>query len=408
MKKNRLKLIAIGLTAILAVDGIFLSSYISQKGEYSDVSLEEQITTDINGFLENYEIAKEELPYISNLYYSGATSKIASITSSTLTKSDVNYEEYSNTVSSEVLKEGSGLSEEQLAVITKGIETICIADTYKAISDKQLVSINDVNALTVALQTRINELENIVSTQDQTYQSTITELKNATNNSGTASASEIAQITAQLFKVTNDLRLLEGDSSEMDAINDLSQRLNTILKDLQKVDDVNEKTIEQIQSAITKLETNSLSPEDKEQIVSLLSESNEELAQKIIDQSKAMDEVAGNLLSLKEDCEEQKVITERNINNVKSIMDGSLSDLNDYVVRSNEVITASIETLEGTVNNNLTTEIGNTKALLDEKAGELSRQIDSQPQKMPYLPIKQSYRVRLVQIRPLFLITQII
>ena len=235
MKKNRLKLIAIGLVVILAVDGIFLSSYLSRKGEYKDVSLEEQITTDINGFLENYEIAEEELPYISNLYYSGATSKIASITSSTLTKSDVNYEEYSNTVSSEVLKEGSGLSKEQLAVITKGIETICIADTYKAISDKQLVSINDVNALTVALQTRINELENIVSTQDQTYQSTITELKNATNNSGTASASEIAQITAQLFKVTNDLRLLEGDSSEMDAINDLSQRLNTILKDLQKL-----------------------------------------------------------------------------------------------------------------------------------------------------------------------------
>ena len=269
------------------------------------------------------------------------------MTKNTLTKPNVDYDAYSKEVQQAVNTAGSGLSDEQLKVITSGIEAICVADTYKTIADRGLVSAEDMEQLNNALQDRVKALESNLKSQQSSYEQKVETLQSQIDGTNAIKdTAQIASLTSQVISITNELKEVEADNRDVEAINKLTGELNGVLKTLDELNMLNDTMSEKINSAILKLEANTLTPEDKEEIVKALADTNEELAKKILAQAKAVEEVTADLNSLAQDCEDQKTLTQSAISGVETAMNGSLKDLETVVNEKNAALSKNIGDLD--------------------------------------------------------------
>lgn len=336
------------LSTLIVVEGINLAGSVKENGlnlsEKTD--LEALIEDDLNGYLASVEVSESDVKYMEDMYASRVTSSIATLTKNTLTKPNVDYDAYSKEVQQAVTTAGSGLSDEQLKVITSGIEAICVADTYKTIADRGLVSAADMEQLNNALQDRVKALESNLKTQQSSYEQKVETLQSQIDGTNAIKdTAQLAALTSQVISITNELKEVEADNRDVEAINKLTGELNGVLDTLDELNMLNDTMSEKINSAILKLEANTLTPEDKEEIVKALADTNEELAKKILAQAKAVEDVTKDLNDLAKDCEDQKIITESAISGVKTAMDGSLNDLKTVVDEKNQKLSESIEGL---------------------------------------------------------------
>lgn len=337
------------LSTLIVVEGINLAGNVKENGlnlsEKTD--LEALIEDDLNGYLASVEVSESDVKYMEDMYASRVTSSIATLTKNTLTKPNVDYDAYSKEVQQAVTTAGSGLSDEQLKVITSGIEAICVADTYKTIADRGLVSAEDMEQLNNALQDRVKALESNLKSQQSSYEQKVETLQSQIDGTNAIKdTAQLASLTSQVISITNELKEVEADNRDVEAINKLTGELNGVLKTLDELNMLNDTMSEKINSAILKLEANTLTPEDKEEIVKALADTNEELAKKILAQAKAVEEVTADLNSLAQDCEDQKTLTQSAISGVETAMNGSLKDLETVVNEKNAALSKNIGDLD--------------------------------------------------------------
>lgn len=337
------------LSTLIVVEGINLAGNVKENGlnlsEKTD--LEALIEDDLNGYLASVEVSESDVKYMEDMYASRVTSSIATLTKNTLTKPNVDYDAYSKEVQQAVTTAGSGLSDEQLKVITSGIEAICVADTYKTIADRGLVSAEDMEQLNNALQDRVKALESNLKTQQSSYEQKVETLQSQIDGTNAIKdTAQLASLTSQVISITNELKEVEADNRDVEAINKLTGELNGVLETLDELNMLNDTMSEKINSAILKLEANTLTPEDKEEIVKALADTNEELAKKILAQAKAVEDVTKDLNDLADDCEKQKELTTTAISSVETAMNGSLKDLEGVINEKNEKLSESIDGLD--------------------------------------------------------------
>ena len=152
--KNRRTAVAI-LLALFTVAAAAALAFLAVRhlgGGYSEGALKEQMTADINEFIRRVEVPQGDLDAVQGLYDSGVSEELADLSAQTLTKPGVNYEGYEKNMETKVLATDCGLTQEQYDLVVSSVTAICLADTYKAISEAGLVSEQDASEMLSALE----------------------------------------------------------------------------------------------------------------------------------------------------------------------------------------------------------------------------------------------------------------
>ena len=374
--KNRRTAVAI-LLASFTVAAAAALAFLAVRhlgGGYSEGALKEQMTADINEFIRRFEVPQGDLDAVQGLYDSGVSEELADLSAQTLTKPGVNYEGYEKNIETKVLATDCGLTQEQYDLVVSSVTAICLADTYKAISEAGLVSEQDASEMLSALERRISDLESAVETQKIAYDNALEQLRTA--GSSPQDATALAQISQEVFAMASEVESLEAKAVTVDQMNVMVSDLNALLSQLQAMGQATDETADALRAAIGVLEENSLTPDDKEELVAALGVASEGLAQKIVDQSNAIEGVAGDLSALVEKCEVEKAATDRVIGNVKLTLEGSLSDLEDAM---NAQVDAAKNELSGKIdetNQAVASNKASAEASIEEQGKELSQKIN--------------------------------
>ena len=372
--KIAIALITIGVIATSAVLSSTIIMHNRNARQYTNEALEAKITEDLNYYLQDYQLSTEETKVLDDIELTKLTSDIASITTGELTKKEPDVQEFSRKVSNTVNKAGSGLNPEQLEVITTGIEAVCITDTYNTIASRGLVDTATLNILQSELDKKIQTLDNNIGKQSEEYDQKIKSLEAKIADTNISDANQFVTISNSITAITNQLRSVASNTESKEQIDAIKSSLNSVLEDLTTIHDGNEKTTETLKAAIEKLEKNSLTAKDLQDVELALSTVNADLTKKIVEQSKAVEDVSNDLQSLVDDCETQKVATQNAITNTKSLIDKDLITLENTIDANKKDLNSSIDDLEDVLNNQINTQI----TTMDGKLKTVSDKLDNQ------------------------------
>ncbi len=268
MSKKNKTLQTLALTFILTLTlgtGAIVATTININKQTEKDQTAMVIENDVRDYLNAYEIESE---YIPNLNYlaestpktlsSTTTQTISKITKTTDTDSVVKqFDAEVKQIVNEANNAGNArLSQEQLDIITSGIEAICVSDIYKILSNQGVLGSTDTATLEKTLTDSLTSLQTNVNTQTQSLNNQMTQLKSQVNSLNTADASKLLDLQNKLNTINKQLQNLDADKGN-DVV-DIKDQLQTLNEDVDALKansgTSNEEIAKNVESLIAEIE----------------------------------------------------------------------------------------------------------------------------------------------------------
>lgn len=224
------KEIALGVCGILLVCVVFSSvKTVSNASALKEVKAEckETIAVNAKKYLSGYsttstetmKLEKNGVDTSSAIASAVSETVVSSIHSTNLTEEQMQeiFDAIDKTIEVQLATMGHELSEEEEAQLKSGIQTIAITTVYKAIADRGLVTVENMNSLRKGIEERVLYCEQLVNQKALALEKTLSRMQSSVGSidtDATNNAHRISELNEELLDVMEQLNDLPNSSAD--------------------------------------------------------------------------------------------------------------------------------------------------------------------------------------------------